>query len=793
MSQFDPYHVWLGIPPEEQPPNHYRLLGIKDFEDNSDVIASAADKQMSHLRTFQTGKHGELTQRLLNEVAAARVCLLNPDKKHAYDVLLRAEREREPAEQSEYAAIAEAVSGEPSMLTPRASRPTALSWQMMAFGGAGAMVLLGLFLVYVFSGKPTPQVAQTGEKPLISEHGKERVSEDLAARAESRPASPPTPTPSEPAQPAEKKKESPAESEMLPPEPDHQAQAIPAVAPQTQQPATPSSPNSVAMAAPSPKPEQRQREEPKKLPVPDEAAQERAKKLVHDTFKEEFDKTKSAAEKQTLAKRLLQQGVETQNDAAGCFVLLDVAKDMAVEAGDGPTSFDAIDRMAEYFQIDPFTMKAGILSGFAKTARTPAAHRAIAEKTLAVMEEAMGENNLPVAGQLGKLALAESLKAREKELSRQVRNRIKDVDQATKAFAEVEVAMNTLKEKPGDPDANSLVGRYTCFVKGDWETGLPMLAKGSDSTLKDLAAKDIQRPANPDDQLALADGWYDLAGTEGTSAKRHLQLRAAHWYWRAAPRLTGLAQAKVGKRMKALAPLVASQPVPKQIVNNVDGSVLVLIPAGEFFAGEDKFPVELPAYYLGMYMVTNAQYKRFVDATGRQPPRHWQGGDFVASIAEHPVVWVSWHDAEAYCNWAGLRLPIELEWEKGARGVDGRSFPWGNEWDENKLRWTNDWTVCSAKSHPEGRSPYGLFEMVGNAWQWCADWHDPNIQDRYKRGDLSLLSSSPEKSRTLRGCAWDDAKTKDKIRWFCCSGRDRRPPDEVGSTLSFRVAKSVIP
>ena len=291
MSQFDPYHVWLGVPPEEQPPNHYRLLGVKDLEDDPEVIASAADRQMSHLRSFQGGKHAELTQRLLNEAAAARVCLLNPDKKHAYDVLLRAELERQPAEQSAYAAIAEAVSGESSTLPPRAPRPTAISWQMMAFGGAGAMVLVGLFLVYVFWGRLTPHVAQMGEKPLIGEPGKERAAEDLAAKGGSEPESPPAPSPSDPAKPTEEK-EPPTKSEKSPSEPGQQAEAKPAVAPQTQKAATAPSPDSVAPAAPSPKPEQPQREESKKLPIPDEAAKERARKLVHETFKEEFDKAK---------------------------------------------------------------------------------------------------------------------------------------------------------------------------------------------------------------------------------------------------------------------------------------------------------------------------------------------------------------------------------------------------------------------------------------------------------------------------------------------------------------------
>ena len=90
MSEpFNPYHIWLGIPPEEQPANHYRLLGIKVFEDNPDVIDSAAHQRMAHLRTFQLGKNSELSQKLLNQVASAKVCLLNPQKKTAYDTLLR--------------------------------------------------------------------------------------------------------------------------------------------------------------------------------------------------------------------------------------------------------------------------------------------------------------------------------------------------------------------------------------------------------------------------------------------------------------------------------------------------------------------------------------------------------------------------------------------------------------------------------------------------------------------------------------------------------------------------------
>lgn len=222
-------------------------------------------------------------------------------------------------------------------------------------------------------------------------------------------------------------------------------------------------------------------------------------------------------------------------------------------------------------------------------------------------------------------------------------------------------------------------------------------------------------------------------------------------------------------------------------------SGMVYIPAGEFIMGSnDRWPDEAPehvvyvnAYFIDKYEVTNAEYRKFVQATGHRPPDHWLGGKLPDEMAPHPVTYVTWVDAIACCQWQGKRLPIEQEWEKAARGTDGRTYPWGNEWDESK---SNNPQRDSKGTEPvgsyeNGKGPYGLYDMSGNVWEWVDAWYKPHP------GNTVASEEYGEKYKVAKGGSWYNCL------FYNCGisaptyNRSFFVPETKNNTVGFRCAK----
>lgn len=237
-------------------------------------------------------------------------------------------------------------------------------------------------------------------------------------------------------------------------------------------------------------------------------------------------------------------------------------------------------------------------------------------------------------------------------------------------------------------------------------------------------------------------------------------------------------------------PLPTSTPRPAATPTSAPSNKpnTVYIQGGEFILGsdagsEDETPqqeIAISAFNIDIYPVTNAEYKEFVDASGHNPPRTWKEGTHPDGTANHPVIWVNWSDAQAYCEWAGKRLPTEFEWERAARGTDGRVYPWGGTFDAARCNSVESGLKATSPvgSYADGASPDGVFDMAGNVWEWTADWYQAY------RGSLYELSRYGEQYRVLRGGSWFDGQ--DSLR---STVRKSFDPNQGFSTIGFRCAE----
>jgi len=231
---------------------------------------------------------------------------------------------------------------------------------------------------------------------------------------------------------------------------------------------------------------------------------------------------------------------------------------------------------------------------------------------------------------------------------------------------------------------------------------------------------------------------------------------------------------------------------------------MVLVPGGMFLMGSDPQkdraagPQELPqhevyldAYWIDRYEISNVDYLRFVLGTGSEWPKFWRENPFPEKAALHPVINVSWYEADSYCRWAGKRLPTEAEWEKAARGENGPVFPWGDEsagWIKSNIahpgskRGFKYPPLANVSRYDKGVSPYGAYQMAGNVSEWVSDWFDPEY---YGRG-VDANPQGPEigEMKVFRGGSWNEDPEVARS-----AGRNAGLPERKSYLTGFRCAK----
>jgi formylglycine-generating enzyme required for sulfatase activity len=228
-----------------------------------------------------------------------------------------------------------------------------------------------------------------------------------------------------------------------------------------------------------------------------------------------------------------------------------------------------------------------------------------------------------------------------------------------------------------------------------------------------------------------------------------------------------------------------------EIEGGNDAGVDVQYPWEDSPRRHHRHVLNVPAFYLDKYPVTNRRFKAFLDATHYHPGddhnflKDWKNGSYPSGWENKPVTWVSLEDARAYAAWAGKRLPHEWEWQYAAQGTDGRQYPWGNEWDASRMPVQEHGHDLPApddvNAHPSGASPFGVEDLTGNVWQWTEEFADEHTRTAILRGGSSYRPS---------GSDWYFPyayKLNEHGKYLLMA-----PSKDRAGTLGFRCAKDMI-
>ncbi len=570
MANFDPYHQWLGIPPSEQPPDHYRLLGIRQLEDDPSVIENAADRQMAHLKTFQAGPSSNDSQRLLNQVAAARVCLLNAAKKDAYDQqLCQAVPQGGHAEQ-EIKLNTAAPRGRKGLR--KSSRKG--NWGMVAALGGIMIVAFAVIVTLVITGRNKSPAPEETVSVAAMDHDAQAAGEPSAPQSSndaSKPVKiadfPPGSIITQSAGSESKTRHNAttdSKNDLIieQPEPpaDHVGMAEdwmmqgkddagddtsdPSESPEAEEKPAEEKP---AAEKPAAEPKVKQ-----KLPVPSASQQKAIAKRMEEAY--DFSGAKTPGGQRQLARQLLRDGQASRGSDGEAFVLLSRSAELSVIGGDAALMFRAIDAISDRYEVDAAELNLKLLKRFVAAAKTPANLLAFRQACQERIDGYLAAGRYQAALDTIKVVCQSVQRVRNKDFRKQMLTWQQSLSKLQKDHLAFEQAKRKLAEAPENANAALVVGRWYCFGQEDFAQGLPFLAKGSDSALATVAKSELKfvskgQSHTAGDAVDLGNVWWEMAEKAKGAEAVHYRLRALHWYAQAKPRLSGLEKATVNKRL----------------------------------------------------------------------------------------------------------------------------------------------------------------------------------------------------------------------------------------------------
>ena len=609
---FDPYYQWLGIAPTEQPPNHYQLLGLELFEENSNVIENAADRQMAFIRSVQSGQHQAESQQLLNEIAIARRVLLEPHSKLEYDHSLRpvdpvvnAELIAEPPATSPQPPPAnperrsdracERVparpppaptelrqadpSAQPPVYTPRPKQPRKSALPMLIAGGIGlvfVVIAVGL-IASRFSAAPDQAKKRDDKSRTKDKQAKKQP--DRSTRKTKHVAKGHK-------QQTKTSKAAPKNSQRSKPK------TQPKLAPRRKT-------KQVAQKTGTKQKGKQGTTSTVRLTLPGGVELASARVTVRRRLGQTLRAAKDAASRSQLAKQLVLRA-DMVKEASEKYATLLEARDLAVLATDQALLSTILNKLTNEFQLDEHQLRAETIS---KLVTETTADRALADLFTTIeddIERAVEADKYEAALELCQAGTECATKTKDLALRRAALSTTRQVQSIFKAYEIVIPHLGTLQTNANDPAANGAVGKFLCFQKRDWEKGMGHLKKGT--SLSELAAKELDPTTSPEE---LSAEWLkasiQLSGIEKDAARD----RGVYWLRKEQRKAEETDRSKIFKKLRSLGQSYRlnsvdwrrGNPLRRRLLDKTQGFVFLTRIGGAFEGGGERLLLSVDTHW----------------------------------------------------------------------------------------------------------------------------------------------------------------------------------------------------